>query len=264
MAFRKFRRGTFHRRRSMPRRANPYELAQISICRSGLELGLTDCLTPDQFFHHIASYAEWMSSRVFNASQPGEILNASPAHAGKSITVRGIQFDYQYSLTPQPVGEEETATGVLSIRTALVVLKIANQGSSGQLDPRLPANPPANLLFTNQTTRANAQSTIGSAALSSDNRFRMLWRGMEMMGTVLSDQMTVFEAGEIQVPNSLTQSRHVRVRTGCRLDRDEALFLVTEVVNPFLSSPPTIALDLFGSLVVKTNFRGPSRYDTTS
>lgn len=249
--------------RSRRGRRNPYELAQISLCRQPILTGLTDCQTPDQVFSHIVSYNEWMSNFVFNNTSPGDFLQSTSPHSGKSITVKGIQFDYQYSLTPQHVGEGNEAAGVLSIRTALCVLRAAPQGSGGSADAVQPFAPPGNLLFRNETTRRNVQSTAG-ALITTANRIRMLWRGMEMMGTVLSSDSTVIEAGAIQVPRYTTQSRHVRVRTSCRLARDEALFLVTEVINPFLEDNPTLALDLFGSLVVKTNFTGPVKYDTTS
>lgn len=249
----------FRRRRGR----NPYEIAQISICRQPVLLGLSDCSQPDQVFNHIASYNEWMADIVVDNTNPGSFLQSTAAHSGKSITVRGIQFDYQYSLTPQHAGEENDAVGVLSIRTALCVLRAANQGSGGSADAVQPFAPPTNILFRNETTRRNVQNTAGALTFTG-NRIRTLWRGMEMMGTVLSSDSTVIEAGAIQVPRYTTQSRHVRVRTSCRLARDEALFLVTEVVNPFLEDNPTIALDLFGSVVVKTNQLGPVRYDQTS
>jgi len=263
-----FRRKQFRGRRFGKRRPNRYELAQISICRSGMQLGLSACSIPDQFFNHIASYREWMVPVSLVSGAGVSVINNAAAHMGKSITVRGIQFDYQYSHVAEIGSSETAAVGITGIRSALVVMRVAAQGSGGQGDPTTPFSPPANILHYTQTSRANTQSNVFSGSLTEGfPRLRILWRGLDMMGQEIiapnpTDLGTLFRASQASTPFRQTQSRHVRVRTAARLDWDEGLFLVTEVVNPFQQDNPTIALDLFGSCVIKTNFTGPTQYET--
>jgi len=267
MAFRKSR---FRGKSFARRRPSRYELAQISLCRVAMPLGLSACTVPDQFFHHIVSFREWMAPPSLVAGAGVTTINNLVSHTGKSITVRGIQFDYQYSCV-MPIGTSESAAvGVTGIRSALVVLKVAGQGSGGQGDPTLPFQPPSNILHYTQTARANTQEGVFSGSLTETfPRVRCLWRGLDMMGQEIvvptpADLGTLFRISQASTPFRQTQSRHVRVRTSARLDWDEGLFLVTEVVNPFQFDNPTIAVDLLGSLVVKTNWTGPQQYQTSA
>jgi len=152
----------------------------------------------------------------------------------------------------------------------LCVLRVGSQGSSGQQEATIPdSNTPSNILHYTQTARFNTQSNITAGAISETfTKVRTLWRGLDMMGQAIIapnpvDLGTLYRIQQASTPFMQTQSRHVRVRTSCRLNEHEGLFLVTEVVNPFQADNPTIALDLFGSCVIKTNFYGPAKYETT-
>lgn len=253
--------------RSRGRRASPYELAQISICRSGLAMGLSDCGSPDQFFHCLVNSRDWQRPLVTGSGLPADV-NVVPAHSSKDIVVRGIQFDYQYSYTPQSAEDAENDTGlvgVTSIRSALVKMRVAPGGSAGEFENPLPVDPLSNILFHGDTL-LRQNTTVGPVFTNFEGakKYRIMWRGMEMMGNVIAPfgfAPSFRDTVEGQIPHTQTASRHVRVRTSVRLAHDEGLFFVTETVNPFLSDNPVIALDLFGSLVVKIAPRG-TRHDT--
>lgn len=241
------------------RRQRRWEIAQISIPRSGLALGLSSTDVPDQFFHCIVNYRDWMTSavRVSTGGVP-DTVNVEEPHSGKSITVSGIQFDYQYSYVPEIGGEGNAAVGVTAFRSALCVLQLGITNDDNSVP--VPALPPANILWHTETLRFN--NVVGPSILPIEDiaRIRTLWRGMDMMGQQIVDPGTPGDIIGFTTPRLQTQSRHVRVRSKCRLGPHEGLFFVSEIVNPFLEDNPTVGLDLLGSVCVKTNFGGPARY----
>jgi len=243
------------------RRPTPYEIAQLSICRVGLATGLSSCGVPDQFFQCLVNGRDWKTPLILGTGLPVDV-NIIPDHEGKGITVRGVQFDYQYSCVPDAEETEgQSAAGITSIRSALVVMRLAAPGSAGQNEPPLPDTPLFNILFHNDTMKWQGQST-NFTNFELSKSYRILWRGMEMMGNiVMGSNSNAQTAAGFQTPMWQTQSRHVRLRTGCRLGNDEGLFFVTEIVNPFLEVNPTFGLDLFGTAAIKSSFRG-NRYDT--
>lgn len=268
MAFRRNRAGAGRsksRTRGV-RRRNPYELVQISICRAGLATGLSDCSVPDQFFHCLVNTRDWVRPMISGTGLPVDV-NLLAAHQARDIVVRGIQFDYQYSYVPGLVSVEDIAVGISSIRSGIVKMRMQVPGSGGEFDQPLPQSPDSNLFFHQDTMLVQPEAAGPRLRnFESARKYRILWRGMDMMenslipfggGSAVDFDRTV----ESTTPGRVTLSRHVRLRTGARLAADEGLFFVTEIVNPFLTDNPTIALDLFGSLVVKSTVAG-NRYDT--
>jgi len=254
------------------RRKSSYELAQLSICRAGMDLGLSSCEVPDQFYHCLVNTRDWVRPMVLGSGLPNDV-NVVPAHSGRDIVVRGIQFDYYYSFVPSDSvsAEEAGAVGITSIRTALVKMKLAPGGSAGEFSRPQPTGFPPNLLFHQETMLRQPEQNAGSATnFEEAQRYRMLWRGMDMMQNVVlppaslpptaSAATATANVAAHCTPRYHLGSRHVKVMTSVRLAHDEGLFVFTEVVNPFLTDNPTIALDLFGSLVVRQTFRG-NRYE---
>lgn len=261
MAFRRFRsHGRGFGRGFRRHRANRYEIAQVSFARVGLETGLSSISVPDQFFQPIATFRDWMAGEVRVLNPGALIARTEPAHSGKTITVRGLQFDYQYSAANGPGSEGNNAIGVCSIRTAVVVLDVAAPAAGDDESGPIPKSPPPNILFNTQTLRYNNQFGFNPEQMEPVTRVRTLWRGMDMLSQGINTDPLIM--GDWVVPKFQTQSRHVRVRTSATLGPHQGLFLVTEIVNPFLEDNPVIGLDLLGSCVIKTNFAGRMRYDT--
>lgn len=264
MAFaRRFARGSrrFSGRFARKRRT-PFELCQISLARRGLQTGLCSVGVPDQFFNLIVSGRSYTQPYFVNAATAQDPIMFLP-RAEKGIVVRGVQFDYYYSvIAAEAEGEGDEAIGITSIRSGLVVLELAPVGSGGDLIEAAPLNPSSNFFFHNETQHRDKDWGGGFNATEQLQKYRIIWRGMEMQPQVILPQGSNFsQQSSDKVPWGHNASRHVRLRTGCMLAPNEGLFWVTETVNPFLTDNPTIGLDLFGTCVVKRAFRG-NRYAT--
>jgi len=243
-------------------------MANLSVCRVGLELGLSSCAVPDQFFQALAVGREWQNPAIRITDPDATAVNIVGAHDSKGIIVRGIQFDYQYSYIPDPVSAEDQAVGVTSIRSALVIMRANFQGSLGQVEKINPDTPLSNILFHGDTLRWDSEVTplFGSSDFEEAKRYRIVWRGMDMMpnyqfAATGSTNDNLIQAAANMVPRNHNDSRHVRCRSTVKLASNEGLFFVTEVVNPFLTSNPILGLDLFGSCAIRGIRRG-NVYDT--
>lgn len=222
-------------------------MQQISICRFGMALGLSTCDTPDQFFSTILTGRdEWTPA--------GGSGFEGPPIIAKGVVVRGIRFSYQYSYIPSPVPEGDSADGITSIRSALILLPMAD-GSTQVGDTT-----ETNLLFHSDALSDRGLLLAGSLR----SRYRILWRGMDLLHTPL---LALGDAGDVPVPQfismatprNVTLKQEVLVKVGATVDENHGLFFLTEAVNPFLTSNPTIGLDLFGVAAVKPMMRG-NRY----
>lgn len=229
--------------------------------------GLAECNLPDQFFHCLVNTRDWVRPSVAFTGSPAD-LTVTEAHQNRDIVVRGIQFDYQYSFLPFISGDIEQVThvpAITSIRSGLVKMRMAPGGSAGIAARPFPQQFSSNLFF-HQDTMLRQPEASGSVFTNfeQDKKYRVMWRGMEMIATPLianNDASAGANNIFMGTPLSHTASRHVRTRTSVRLAADEGLFFVTEIVNPFLTDNPVIVLDLFGSLVVKTT-RAGNRYQS--
>jgi len=239
-------RAGFRRKRGR-RSGGKFEMQQLSICRFGMQTGLSSCTIPDQFMTPLmTARMEWQS-----AEQGAQIPNVTvPPLVAGAILVKGIRFDYHYSYVPDIVSDENAASGVTSIRSAVVLLPIvgANVPDTSSFD--------IGLLFRSETTPA-AQLVLPEAM---EDRFRVLWRGQDMLNTILlkASQANNTTEASFSTPFGLMDSRHVEIKVACRVDQDHGIFFMSEIVNPFIADNPTIALDLFGVLAMKQS-RAPGR-----
>lgn len=234
------------------RRGSRYELQALSICRAPLELGLSDCLVPDRFMTPLVTPEnEWVGITGGSPFGTGQQV-VSPPRVAKGITVRGINIDYAYSYVPTTASPGNEAIGVTTIRSAIVSVPLIGFGPS-QPDPHfLSGNP---ILFSPETTTA-----VGSGASFIASRYRILWRGQDILMTnLVGADDSLFVRGLQIVPQNGPFTRRIRVKTAITLDMEHALFWYVEAVNPFLAENPTVALDLMGYAAIKPAWTG-NRY----
>lgn len=277
MAFRarsKFRGKRFAKRGS---KRSSYELAQFSICNRELLLGLSDCRSLDQQFFPIVVAREWVSPNVQVAATGLTQLQAFESHSGKSVTVKGIQFEYALTHRPETFSPEdptiERFTTVYA-RCGLVKMRIAQAPLLQEFTETIPMDPPQNILHYAGTMRRNTADGVLNAGISEEERthLRTMWRSLQVIDCVAHLETEVIAPGVTPIVDTLPlianydtmKWRHARVRTSVRLGMDEALFFVVESFNSGLTFSPTLQFNMLGTCAIKTNWRGPVVYDTQS
>lgn len=230
-----FRRRRF-RRATAPRRS-PYEMQQISICRTGMTNFVeATCTTPAQFLTGLVS-----PRREFaGPGSPGtEII---PAFS-KGVTVGGIKFRYNYGINTLLAIGMDNIVDLIEIRSALVVLPLADNSTEN------PGVFPTNLLHYSGTI-PETQATFGLGY----TRPRVLWRGFDTLKFTGADNLTTFDDVDSYVQVSNEQPDLQIVKSKVSLGHNEALYFCTEYVSGVVLSPTVnflLELDLFGVAAVK-------------
>lgn len=238
-------------RRGFSSRRSRFELQQVSFCREGLELGLTDCSGPDQFWFPLVSasaeYAQPLGTGGGAGLTPGAVIQ-------KGVVVRDVNLTVELGYVPDNQATA-TADAIASIRCALVESQCVGIGNNTQDANVLPSNFSTNILFRNET---NPNPDFQTESLSPHHK--VPWRDHRYMHIPLfASTVQELSVLALAVPRELRTMFHPRARGPFQLPTGRALFLLVEIVNPYLEEQPVLAMDVVGHVKVAPMMYG-NRY----
>jgi len=258
------RRARMTRYRRRPFRRSPYEMQQLSMCRSSIELDISNehffsCQTPKQDFFPL------VTPRGEAANESGVI----PAFA-RGDTVGGLRFSYNYAIVcSQFWAEEADDLGInqvmdqIDIRSGLVVLPLKGD----QLFEPAADAIPSNIFRTNGTSPDQGGSGYFRPRILYRSLNQLRWYGSEVSGGVFltgtGDRWAEYSSPQFNTTAGQEGTYPVTVKAKVALGMDEGLFWVVETNFGFAGgegSTSSIAygMNFFGVAAVKQSRTRPS------